>query len=164
MSAPDYRNIEQDTLKNECYRQVVYTVGSSENGAGMQLVLMSLQVGETIPCEVHGNVGAQFIRIESGNGQVTVSGRKYKLHDGVSIMIPNGTQHCIENTDAKKKLKLYSLYTPPEHAATRRDVRQPSEKKTAPPSTKKSASVQKRKRVESPASPVKKRHRMVLRK
>jgi len=31
------------------------------------------------------------------------------------VVIPAGTRHNIINTSAKKDLKLYSIYSPPEH-------------------------------------------------
>jgi len=160
----DYRNIEQDTLKNKAYRRVVYTVDGTKKPAtrGMQLVLMSLAVGESIPCEVHGDIGAQFIRIESGRGQLTINDQqRYTLTDGIAVTIPNGTRHCIENIDSKRPLKLYSIYTPPEHATARFDARQPAPAETAPASVSK-------KRKAAPATTTSvaakhRRHRMMLR-
>lgn len=122
MNTVDCRNIEKDTEANKNYRQVVKTVD------GMQLVLMSLNVGETIPCEVHKGVGAQFIRIESGTGKLTTNDKKVcRLSNGTSLLIPNGIKHCIENTSKTRAMKLYSIYTPPQHVANHRDVRQPND-------------------------------------
>ena len=45
---PDHRNIEKETLKNNNYRKVLYTVKGKN-----QLVLMSLNPGEDIPEEIH---------------------------------------------------------------------------------------------------------------
>lgn len=122
MNTVDCRNIEKDTEKNKDYRKVVKTVD------GMQLVLMSLNVGETIPCEVHQSVGAQFIRIESGTGKLTTDDKGVcRLTNGTSLLIPNGIKHCIENTSKTTPMKLYSVYTPAQHAPNRRDARQPKE-------------------------------------
>jgi hypothetical protein len=49
--------IEKQTLKNDYFRQVLYT------GKYAQLVVMSLQQGEEIGNEVHPKVN-QFFRIE----------------------------------------------------------------------------------------------------
>ena len=120
MNSVDCRNIEKETEANLDYRKVIKTVD------GMQLVLMSLEVGETIPCEVHKGVGAQFIRIESGTGKMTANDKQVcKLSSGTSLLIPNGVKHCIENTSKKSAMKLYSVYTPQQHAPNRRDTRQP---------------------------------------
>jgi mannose-6-phosphate isomerase-like protein (cupin superfamily) len=78
---------------------------------------MSLNPMEDIPLEKHN--GTQFIRIESGAGFVkhNKNGIIYKiqLKDGISINIPPKTKHYITNTSKKKPLKLYSLYSPPQH-------------------------------------------------
>lgn len=100
-------NIEKVTLKNKFYRDVLFT------GKHMQLVVMSLNVGEDIPMEVHKNHD-QFIRIESGKATVITNGRKHKLGDGDAVIIPAGTKHRVIN-NGKKKLKLYTIYSPPEH-------------------------------------------------
>ena len=117
----DYRNIEADTLKNSFYRQVVYTVGGDARECtdaprhGVQLVLMSLVVGETIPCEIHHKPsGAQFIRVESGSGTLTIDTKEqkslvYQLANGVSVTIPNGLNHCIANTSKTETLKQHTI-------------------------------------------------------
>lgn len=107
----DYRDIESDTAKNSAYRRVIYTVPGR-----FQNVLMSLAPGETIPSEVHRQT-TQFVRVESGTGRCIVDGKEYALHDGVAITIPPGARHKFENTSKRSSLKLYSIYTPPEHAS-----------------------------------------------
>lgn len=119
----DYRNLERDTIRNTLYRKVVHTVPGH-----MQLVLMSLKPGETIPWETHDDV-VQFVRVEAGEG-VCIVGRKqqreeYQLTDGTSLIIPNGTPHYFENTAQRRYLKLYTIYTPPEHAPNVEQSRQP---------------------------------------
>jgi mannose-6-phosphate isomerase-like protein (cupin superfamily) len=114
----DYRNIEKETLKNNNYRKVLYTVPGKN-----QLVLMSLNVGEDIPEEIHNNV-SQFFRIESGNGYALINNKKYKLKDGVSLIVPPGVKHYIKNNSKKEKLKLYTLYSPEIHKQGHIDKRQ----------------------------------------
>lgn len=101
-------NIEEITVKNESFRRVLYTARK------MQLVVMSLQPGEDIGVEVHPDVD-QFFRIEEGEGQVVMDGvaRDFKADD--AIIIPQGTEHNIINTSSTKPLKLYTIYTPPNH-------------------------------------------------
>ena len=99
-------DIEEATKRNTNYREVIYT---DEN---IQIVLMGLIEGEDIPKEVHG--GTQFIRVESGRGLAIVGGKKYKLEDGSSITIPPHHEHYIKN-NSSEMLKLYSIYSPPEH-------------------------------------------------
>ncbi|MBU5557694.1 MAG: cupin domain-containing protein [Candidatus Aenigmatarchaeota archaeon] len=101
-------NIERDTLKNTDFRRVLYT------GKYSQLVLMSLKPGEEIGEEVHPNVD-QFFRIESGEGIVVIDGIKHKIKDGSAVVVPSGARHNVINTSKKSDLKLYTIYSPPEH-------------------------------------------------
>lgn len=102
-------NIEQDTLDNEDYRRVLFT------GQHLQLVLMTLQPAEEIGLETHEEHD-QFIRIEAGNGVARLNGEEHALSDGVIVVIPAGTEHNVINTSPDDALRLYTLYSPPEHA------------------------------------------------
>ena len=99
--------IESKTLKNSDFRHVLYT------GKYSQLVLMSLLPGEEIGAEVH-ETHDQFFRFETGRGLVIVDNSKYKVKDGDCIIVPAGARHNVTNT-GKVKLKLYTIYSPPEH-------------------------------------------------
>jgi mannose-6-phosphate isomerase-like protein (cupin superfamily) len=101
-------NIEQDTHENSDYRRVVFT------GPNTQLVLMTLQPGEEIGLEQHEGHD-QFIRIESGTGVALLEGRKHLLSDGVALVVPSGASHNVTNTSRTEPLRLYTLYSPPEH-------------------------------------------------
>ncbi|MDA1297590.1 MAG: cupin domain-containing protein [Chloroflexi bacterium] len=101
-------NIEAETLGNDNFRKVLYTAGHS------QLVVMSIEPGDEIGEEVHHL--DQFIRIESGEPLARLDGEESTLEDDWAIVIPAGTRHNIINTSRTKKLKLYSIYSPPEHA------------------------------------------------
>ncbi len=113
---PYVANIEQVTLDNTDYRRVLFTANYT------QLVLMSLQPGEEIGNEVHGL--DQFIRIEQGTGKAVINnGEEEKtLEADWVIIVPAGTWHNIINT-GNEPLKLYTLYSPPEHL---RDTVQPT--------------------------------------
>jgi mannose-6-phosphate isomerase-like protein (cupin superfamily) len=101
-------NIEQAALDNEDYRRVLFT------GPHMQLVLMTLRPGEEIGLETHAGHD-QFIRVEAGTGKVRLADEEHQLSDGVSVVIPAGTRHNVINTSSTEPLRLYTLYTPPEH-------------------------------------------------
>lgn len=101
-------NIEQDTLENEDYRRVLFT------GRNTQLVLMTLAPGDEIGREVHEEHD-QFIRVEAGAGKVEMDREEHELADGVAVVIPAGTEHNVVNTSSSEKLRLYTLYSPPEH-------------------------------------------------
>jgi mannose-6-phosphate isomerase-like protein (cupin superfamily) len=107
-------NIEDETLNNKNYRRVIYT---STNLNGMQLVLMSLKPEEEIGMEKHPGTD-QFIRIEKGEATVIIGKIKkeiYTLKDTDAIVIPANTWHNVINVSHSKELKLYTIYTPPEH-------------------------------------------------
>lgn len=101
-------DIERATVENDDYRRVLFT------GPNLQLVLMTLQPGEEIGLESHEGHD-QFIRVEEGEGEALLDGRRHELSDGVAIVIPSGTEHNVVNTSKTKPLKLYTLYGPPEH-------------------------------------------------
>jgi|SRR3989344_1003995 len=101
-------NIEEKTLVNTFFRQVIYT------GQHAQLVLMCLRPNEEIGMEVHETVD-QFFRIEQGEGKVIIEGEERSIKDGDAIIIPAGTNHNIVNTSSDKQLKFYTIYSPPHH-------------------------------------------------
>ena len=45
-----------------------------------------------------------------------LGGQEHALSDGVAIVIPAGVEHNVINTSADAPLRLYTLYSPPEHA------------------------------------------------
>jgi mannose-6-phosphate isomerase-like protein (cupin superfamily) len=101
-------NIEKTTLENSYFRQVLFT------GEHCQLVVMSLLPGEDIGMEVHPNVD-QFFRFESGNGKVIINGEESAVGDGSAVVVTAGSEHNIINTSSEKPLKLYTIYSPPNH-------------------------------------------------
>lgn len=100
-------NIEKLTLENENFREVLYTAKNS------QLVLMSLKPGEDIGEEIHQL--DQFFRCESGQGKAILDGIEHVISDGFVVVVPAGAKHNIINTSTDKPLKLYTLYSPPNH-------------------------------------------------
>jgi mannose-6-phosphate isomerase-like protein (cupin superfamily) len=101
-------NIEEQTQQNTDYRRIVYTSHYT------QLVLMSLKPGVEIGNEIHGL--DQFIRVESGKAKVVLNNgeSEHEMTDDWAVIIPAGTYHNIINT-GDTELKLYTLYSPPEH-------------------------------------------------
>lgn len=100
-------NIEKAAMENNDFRKVLYTAKN------IQLVLMSLKAGEDIGEEIHQL--DQFLRIESGEGKAILNDTEYKISDGFSILVPAGTKHNLINTSSSKSLKIYTLYSPPNH-------------------------------------------------
>lgn len=110
---PFITNIETATLENENYRTTLWT------GSYMQLTVMAIQPGDSIGLETHEDHD-QFLRIEQGEGTALLGDSKDTLEktsvsDDDIVMVPAGKWHDIVNT-GEDVLKVYSLYSPPEHA------------------------------------------------
>jgi mannose-6-phosphate isomerase-like protein (cupin superfamily) len=101
-------NVAELTKENNNYRRVLYT------GANQQFVLMSIPPSDDIKMEVHENHD-QFIRIEEGEGKAIIGISTYELKDDSAFIVPAGSKHQIINTSKTKPLKLYTIYSPPEH-------------------------------------------------
>ncbi|MEM2916333.1 MAG: cupin domain-containing protein [Candidatus Woesearchaeota archaeon] len=101
--------IEKQTVENEFFRKVLFT------GKHAQLVVMCLQPGEEIGNEVHDNVD-QFFRIEQGEALFVFNNtEKHIVKDGDAVIVPAGTYHNVINASKTAKLKLYTIYSPPNH-------------------------------------------------
>lgn len=100
-------NIEGQTEENGSFRKVLYT------GKFSQLVLMSIPPGGEIGEEIHGV--DQFLRIEAGVGRAFLDGVQHDVSDGWAIVVPAGARHNVKNTSSGEPLKLYTIYSPPEH-------------------------------------------------
>ncbi len=101
-------SIEKLTVKNGYFRQVLFT------GEHTQLVVMCLQPGEEIGKEMHANVD-QFFRVEQGEGKFVLSGKEHLVRDGDAVVVPAGTYHNVANTSKTSPLRLYTIYSPPNH-------------------------------------------------
>lgn len=100
-------NIEEATKENKNFRKVLYTAKNS------QLVVMSLKPKEDIGEEVHEL--DQFIRIEEGVGKAILDGVGHDVKDDFAVVVPAGAMHNIINTLETREMKLYTIYSPPEH-------------------------------------------------
>ncbi|MFC1789736.1 cupin domain-containing protein [Patescibacteria group bacterium] len=101
-------NIENDAENNNFFRKVLYTAKHS------QLVLMNLKPNEDIGEEVHNNLD-QFFRIEDGQGKAIIEGQEFSIKEGFAVVIQAGTKHNIINTSSSEPLRLYTIYSPPNH-------------------------------------------------
>jgi mannose-6-phosphate isomerase-like protein (cupin superfamily) len=106
-------DIEQQTLDNDTFRTVVFT------GEHTQLTVMRLAPGEDIGWESHHDRD-QFLRIEQGRGRAELGRSEdgvdetHDVEDDWAVIVPAGVWHNVVNTGTEE-LKLYSLYSPPEH-------------------------------------------------
>ncbi len=102
-------DIEKQTVENTNFRKVLFT------GEHAQLVVMSLQPGEDIGDEVHPKVD-QFFRIEQGEAKFIFNEKEtHTVHAGEGVVVPAGTYHNVVNPSKTAALKLYTLYSPPNH-------------------------------------------------
>ena len=101
--------IEELAMRNTYFRQVLFTAKHS------QLVVMCLQPGEEIGDEVHADVD-QFFRIERGDARFVFDEKEERLvSDGDGVVVPMGTYHNVINASKTAQLKLYTIYSPPNH-------------------------------------------------
>ncbi|HEU0337102.1 MAG TPA: cupin domain-containing protein [Gaiellaceae bacterium] len=106
-------DIERETLDNETFRTVVFT------GEHTQLTVMRLAPGEDVGWEAHHDRD-QFLRIEQGRGRAEFGSSEdevaehHDVEDDWAVIVPAGVWHNVVNT-GDAELKLYSLYSPPEH-------------------------------------------------
>jgi|SRR5687767_10710660 len=102
-------SIEKATLDNAIFRQVLFT------GKHSQLVVMCLQPGEDIGEEVHDTVD-QFFRLEEGTAKFVFNGtEEHVVNDGDAVVVPAGTRHNVVNTSSTSVVRLYTVYSPPNH-------------------------------------------------
>jgi mannose-6-phosphate isomerase-like protein (cupin superfamily) len=106
-------DIQKETIDNTTFRTVVFT------GEHTQLTVMRIAPGESIGREAHSDRD-QFLRIEQGKARVEFGRSEdtidetHDAEDDWAIIVPAGVWHNVVNTGAED-LKLYSLYSPPEH-------------------------------------------------
>ncbi len=106
-------DVEKATLENTNFRTVLFT------GEHTQLTVMSIEPGGEIGWEAHHDID-QFLRVEQGTGRAEFGSTEDKVEethdveDDWAIIIPAGVWHNVVNT-GHEALKLYSLYSPPEH-------------------------------------------------
>ena len=71
--------------------------------------------GEEIGNEVHPAVD-QFFRIEEGEAKFVLGGKEeHVVRSSDAVIVPAGTYHNVINTSKNKQLKLYTVYSPPNH-------------------------------------------------
>jgi len=75
---------------------------------------MNLKPMEEIGMETHPNID-QFFRFEEGEGKAIIDGVEHKIKDGDAVIVPAGAKHNVVNTSKNSELKLYTIYSPPEH-------------------------------------------------
>jgi mannose-6-phosphate isomerase-like protein (cupin superfamily) len=100
-------DIKKLAKQNKNFRKVIYT------GKHSQIVVMSLLPNEDIGMETHSDVD-QILIFVAGSGEAIVAGKSWKLKQGDVVFVPAGTEHDFKNIGSDD-LKLYTIYSPPEH-------------------------------------------------
>ena len=101
-------NIERETIRNTNFEKVLFT------GRHHQLIVMSLKPGEDIDEETHKGLD-QFTRIEQGRGVVQIGNERKRIQAESAFIVPAGVKHNVINTSDDEDLKLYTVYSSPEH-------------------------------------------------
>lgn len=110
---PFAANIKDLTKQNNAFRSTLWT------GEHLQITLMSIPARESIGLEIHPNLD-QFIQIEQGIGIIKMGDNQNnldfqkKVGEHFACVIPAGRWHDLINT-GDIPIKLYSIYTPPQH-------------------------------------------------
>lgn len=99
-------DIEKATKENKNFRKVRYC---KKQPVGCNVFKAGEEIGE----EVHDL--DQFIRIEKGKEKAVLDTMEHKIKDDYAIVIPAGTRHNIINTSKDEEMKLYTIYSPPDH-------------------------------------------------
>lgn len=100
--------IHKFALENNNFRQVLYTA------TGGQIVVMSLLAGEEIGMEVHPTID-QFFWIVKGVAKAVLNGEETAVGEREVLIVPRGTNHNVINSSSTDTLKLFTVYTPPNH-------------------------------------------------
>ncbi|MDT8878942.1 cupin domain-containing protein [Halomonas saccharevitans] len=100
--------IVQMAKDNDEFRQVIWT------GEQSQLVLMAIPQGGEIGGEVHEGHD-QLLYFVEGEGEATIGEVKVAVQAGDVSIVPSGVFHNFKNIGSGM-LKLYTTYSPPEHA------------------------------------------------
>ena len=97
------------TRANDAFRRVIRT----EAGHG-QMTLMHLRPGENIGRETHRSL-MQWIVVVEGKGEASVSRALYQLGPGALVVVPHGAEHDVWASEDGPGLRLFSIYSKPEH-------------------------------------------------
>lgn len=106
---PFVTDIISRAKQNNNFRQEINTADHT------QVVLMSLKPGEDIGLEVHKKIDQILIFVQ-GTGEAIIGGQKFPIKEGTLAFVPAGTVHNFINT-GNTDLKLFTTYSPPNHAA-----------------------------------------------
>lgn len=94
--------------RSDEFRRVMMT------GANMQVVVMTIPVGEEIGAETHDH-NDQMLFFVDGVADAVLDGETTPVSAGHLVFVPAGTHHNFVNT-GDEPLRIVTAYAPPEHA------------------------------------------------
>ena len=100
-------NIQQLVMKNDNFREVIFT------GEKSQLVVMSIPVGGEVGEEIHNGV-EQTLYIISGVCDVVLDHKRTQVSGGDVVIVTPKTRHNFINT-GNEVVKIVTTYSPPNH-------------------------------------------------
>jgi mannose-6-phosphate isomerase-like protein (cupin superfamily) len=103
-----FHDLRREALANNYFRRV------AETGGKMQVVLMSLAVGEEIGMEVHPDNEQMLLNV-AGQGKTILNGEAENFNEGDMVLVRAGVEHNFINV-GQEPLKIITLYSPPHHA------------------------------------------------
>jgi len=88
----------------------------------MQIVLMSLKQGESIPREIHNDTD-QLFYVVRGRMSITMGSTVHRLGRNDSFIVNMKRYHTVKNI-GRSTLKFFTVYSPPHHRKGLRQKRQ----------------------------------------
>jgi mannose-6-phosphate isomerase-like protein (cupin superfamily) len=107
-SQPYVGEVARLARENGDFRRVLHTTDRS------QIVLMAVPKGGEIGEETHDGID-QILAFVEGEGEAVLTGSRRPVKAGDVVVVPAGTRHNF--IASRATLKLYTVYTPPEHPA-----------------------------------------------
>ncbi len=110
---PMFINIRSASSRNDARMRAIWS------GEKMQLTLMTIPEGESIPLEVH-NASEQMLMILDGMAELQMGMRPDKadtramLGGDYAVVIPRGCYHSVKNV-GRVPLRMLSVYAPRVH-------------------------------------------------
>lgn len=106
---PFVSSLDRLASANSHFRHVLFT------GKHHQLVVMAIPPGDDIGREIHAEVD-QFFRVEEGVARFVFGpGEEHLARAGDAVVVPAGTFHNVINASPTKLLRIFTLYSSPQH-------------------------------------------------
>ena len=79
--------------------------------------------------DIHRDIFKSLVSlVRKGEGKMVIDGQESSIVDGTSVVVPEGASHNVINTSDTEDLKLYALYSPPQHKDGQVNKKKPESK------------------------------------